>query len=38
MEYKNHIPVPPFDVDKVLDFFNKKKEALAGAKKGDGFR
>ena len=38
MEYKNNIPVPPFELDKVVEFFNKKKEAQQGAKKGDGFR
>jgi len=38
MEYKNHIPVPPFEVEKVLEFFEKKKLEQSGSKKGDGFR
>ncbi len=30
MEYKNHIPVPPYDLDKVIDYFKQKREEQQG--------
>jgi hypothetical protein len=36
MEYKTHKPVPPFDVDKIVEKFAKQAQEKSSSKK-DGF-
>ena len=37
MEYKTHKPVPPYDVDKIVEKFQKQQVAVKTTKKGDAF-